>query len=99
MDRTAKQIVDKLYGEDETRTRFRVWWIPQVPGEPFYSEELMSFAEARAIEHTLSRYDMFLLENRIRLDFSNTGGIEYWDETEGAWVSIDESEYDEWEGK
>lgn len=102
MDRIAKQIADKLYGEDETRTRFRVWWIPQIPlqrgQKPFYAEA-PDFKMAQLLDATLGRYDEYQLENNIKPDFSNVGGIERWDEDEQSWVSIDESEYDEWENK
>lgn len=99
MDETVKRIVAQKYGEDETPTRFRVWWNPQVPGKAFHSEEVTTFAAAKAIDATLGRYDIFQYENKIKPDFANAGGIEYWDEVEGEWVGIDESEYDEWEGK
>lgn len=79
--------------------RFRVWWIPQVPGTTFYSEEVTTFAAAKAIDVTLGRYDIFQYENRIKPDFANAGGIKYWNADENAWVNIDESEYDDWEGK
>lgn len=99
MDRITKQIADKLYGSDEpTPPKFRVWWIPQVPGKPFYAE-VPDFKTARLVDETLGRYDIFQYENRIKPDFANAGGIEYWDETEGEWVGIDESEYAEWEDK
>lgn len=76
--------------------RFRVWWIPQVPGKSFRSEEVTSFAAARAIDVTLGRYDIFQYENNIKPDFANAGGIEIWDEIENSWVTVDESEYERW---
>lgn len=79
--------------------KFRVWWIPQIPGNPFYSEEVTSFASAQAIDKTLGRYDEFQYENNIKPDFSNVGGIQRWDETDNAWVGIDESEYNDWSDK
>lgn len=102
MDRIAKQIADKLYGEDKTRMPFRVWWISQIPlrrgQKPFYVEA-PNFKTALLLDATLGRYDIYQYENNIKPDFSNTGGIQVWDADENDWISIDESEYDEWEDK
>lgn len=77
---------------------FRVWWIPQVPGKPFYAEA-PDFKTAQLLNETLGRYDIFQYENNIKPDFANVGGIQAWYEDEQDWVSIDESEYTEWEDK
>lgn len=104
-DSTAKQITDKLYAEHGTPVRdkpFRVWWVPQIPlrsGEkPFYVE-VPDFKTAAILEGVLAAYDEYQYDNKIKPDYANAGGIERWDEAEGDWVSIDESEYDEWEDK
>lgn len=97
-DSTVKQITAKLYGDEPAPTKFRVWWIPQIPGKPFYAEA-PDFKTARLIDKTLGRYDIFQCENNIKSDFANVGGIQYWDEYEQAWFDIDEREYGNWEGK
>lgn len=55
----------------------RLWWIPQVPGKPFYVE-VASEAEAILVYDTLTRYDEFQYENFIKPDYSNAGGLEFY---------------------
>jgi len=60
----------------------RVWWIPQVPGKAF-RVPVASAAEAQALLNTLARYDQFQLENRIKPEFCNAGGLECFED--GEW--------------
>lgn len=53
----------------------RVWWIPQLPGEPF-RVRVPTLTAARLVVHALADYDLFMLEHGVRGDFSNTGGLE-----------------------
>lgn len=64
----------------------RVWWIPQVPMNPFHVH-VDSPAEAKLILDTLARYDLFQLEHRIKPDFCNVGGLECFsqDGDDGEW--------------
>ena len=41
-------------------------------------------AEGRKILDTLARYDLFQLENKIKPDYSNTGGLQVFDD--GEWI-------------
>lgn len=52
----------------------RVWWIPQVPMEPFYVP-VADVREARLILDALARYDLFQLDHRIKPDYCNAGGL------------------------
>lgn len=63
--------------------RLRVWWIPQVPGKPF-RVEVTSPVEAAKIYVVLSNYDQFQLENRIKGDYCNVGGLE--ELVDGEWA-------------
>lgn len=56
----------------------RVWWIPQIPMEPFYFP-VASVEEGALILEALAQYDMFQLENRVKPDFSNVGGLQMFD--------------------
>ncbi len=61
----------------------RVWWIPQVPTKPFYVT-VKTLDEAILIVETLADYDRFQFENGVKGDYSNTGGLEVFED--GEWV-------------
>lgn len=69
----------------------RVWWIPQIPMSPFYVPVWTSL-EARKILDTLAYYDAFQLENNIKPDYCNDGGLQVFDSTDkeddpdGSWI-------------
>jgi len=60
----------------------QVWWIPQVPMKPF-TVDVENIDEAILILKTLARYDLFQLENNIKPDFSNAGGLNVFEN--GEW--------------
>jgi hypothetical protein len=60
----------------------RVWWIPQIPGEPFYVH-VNSTREALMVMEVLGRYDQFQLDHRIKPDYSNAGGLEVYEKDGG----------------
>lgn len=63
----------------------RVWWIPQVPGEPF-RVPVESVQQAVFLLNVLARYDQFQLEHRIKPDYSNVGGLECFSQDgDGEW--------------
>jgi hypothetical protein len=66
--------------------QLRVWWIPQVPMNPFYVP-VKNTEEAKLVLETLANYDLFQLENNIKPDYSNAGGLQ---------VMVD-GEWEEWE--
>lgn len=59
----------------------RLWWIPQVPGKPFYVD-VTTIAGAMLVYGTLARYDAFQYENFIKPDYSNAGGLEVYENGE-----------------
>lgn len=61
----------------------RVWWIPQIPGKPFYVN-VSSVAEGVKLMDVLAKYDAFQLEHNIKPDYSNAGGLEMKD-ADGYW--------------
>ena len=86
----------------------RVWWIPQIPGKQFYIP-VGSLREARLLLDVLAAYDMFQLENHIKPDYANAGGLMFWDptcpkndgtENTGDWTDWDDPEsgdnFDDW---
>ena len=69
--------------------KMRVWWIPQVGAinEAFHIP-VQSVEEGRKVMDILSAYDAYQLQNRIKPDYCNVGGLEIYNpETE---------EYEDW---
>jgi len=55
--------------------KYRVWWIPQIPGEPFYVP-VPDIGAGVLVLDTLARYDKFQLDNNIKPDYCNAGGLQ-----------------------
>lgn len=69
----------------------KVWWIPQVPMKSF-EYPVSSPQEGFILLDALAKYDLFQLENNVKPDFCNIGGLSEFDEE-----LIDESEdFDGW---
>lgn len=74
------------------KNKLRVWWIPQIPGKPFYVE-VCSVAEGVKVMDILATYDDFQFKNRIKPDYCNAGGLDIFDRDDhedspdGSWVS------------
>jgi hypothetical protein len=68
--------------------RFRVWHIPQVPGKVFHIQ-CNSLATAIGLTNVLAHYDLFQLANRIKPDYTNANGIEYYDHEDGTWTEFE----------
>lgn len=60
-----------------------VWWVPQVPMKAFWVR-VDSIPQAVFLLETLAKYDLFQLENRVKGDFSNAGGLCIFEG--GVWV-------------
>ena len=58
-------------------SKLRVWWIPQVGAisESFYVP-VQSVEEGKKVLDMLAAYDAFQLQNRIKQDYSNAGGLQ-----------------------
>jgi Superinfection exclusion gene product 17 len=72
--RLRKNVVHGVPQEHNPAARLKVWWIPQIPGEPFnwYVE---TFPEAKTLLDALAQYDIFQLNHKIKPDYSNVGGL------------------------
>lgn len=57
----------------------RVFWIPQVPGEPFYID-VGTVETGVMFMEILAKYDLFQFETRVKGDYSNAGGLEIYEE-------------------
>lgn len=76
----------------------RVWWIPQVPGEPFYVP-VASPQEAKKVMDVLAKYDLFQLEQNIKPDYSNAGGLECYQQYGAPTIDDDFPDWCEWESE
>lgn len=69
----------------------RVWWVPQLPMKPFHVP-VANIIEAALVLEALATYDKFQLENNIKPDYCNAGGLTVFDTNdptdgpEGSWV-------------
>jgi hypothetical protein len=71
----------------------QVWWIPQIPGKPFYVD-VATPEEAQKIMSVLAKYDIFQYENKIKPDYCNAGGLRCFNQ-EGVGTAY-EQEWAEW---
>lgn len=77
------------------RPKFRIWWIPQVPGKPFH-RNVKDPKQALFLLEALAEYDKFQLDNNIKPDYCNMGGLEVFADDEWTeWYDEDEG-YDVW---
>ena len=76
--------------------KLRVWWIPQVPGKPFYVA-VDTVAEGVKLTNILAMYDLFQFNNRIKPDYCNMGGLHVFEDSEAEWVDwySEDGEYDD----
>lgn len=65
--------------------KLRVWWVPQVPMKAF-NIPVRSVEEAALVLDTLALYDQFQYDNRVKPDYCNAGGLQYFDEEENEWL-------------
>lgn len=78
-----------------TQTKWRIWWVPQVPMKAF-EREVPDLATAEVLISTLANYDTFQFENNIKPDYCNAGGIQYSHPLidEGDWIELEDDEHD-----
>ncbi|WP_422451887.1 hypothetical protein [Endozoicomonas sp. ALC066] len=78
--------------------KLRVWWIPQIPCKPFYVE-VGTVKEGVKLLDTLVKYDQFQLDNNIKPEFCNSGGLQMFDPEQpeegwSDWIDEDTGEDD-----
>lgn len=65
--------------------KLRVWWIPQVGLSNSFYIPVKSVEEGKKVMDLLAIYDMFQLQNNIKPDYINTGGLQIFNEEEREW--------------
>ena len=68
--------------------RFRVWHSPQLGAQTVYVQ-CNSLATAISLMDVLADYDIFQYENRIKPDYANANGVQYYDHEDGEWSDFD----------
>lgn len=76
--------------ENPNGFRYRLLHFPQVPCQPF-GVESNELSTIKMLSDILARYDLFLLDNGFREDFSNDTFFEQW--TGEEWEELDEKEF------
>ncbi len=90
-----------MINNNEQRTmkeeiKLRVWWKPQIPMNESFYVEVATPQEAKKVLDILAKYDLFQLENKIKPDFSNAGGLEVFESKQWSeWHSENGEDIDE----
>lgn len=58
------------------KEKLRVWWIPQVGLSDTFYIPVKSVEEGKKVMDILVAYDAFQLQNNIKPDYCNTGGLQ-----------------------
>lgn len=86
----------KAQWPDAKEGDLRVWWVPQIPGEAF-EWPVADLAQASSLLDVLAAYDDFQLAERVKGDYSNTGGLLIFQGGEWVdWESDDCDDFDTW---
>ena len=64
--------------------KLRVWWVPQVPMKSFYVP-VDTPEEGKKVMDILAAYDAFQLQNRVKPDYCNIGGLQMYDPETKDW--------------
>lgn len=65
--------------------KLRVWWIPQAGMDNTFYVPVQSIEEGKKVLDLLAAYDAFQLENRVKGDYCNVGGLQVFDEEVQDW--------------
>ncbi len=71
----------------------KVWWIPQVPGDPF-EVIVPDTATGKLVADILADYDQFQLDQNIKPDYCNAGGVVTYDAAEDEWFDAEEDDFE-----
>ena len=80
-------------------SKLRVWWIPQVGINETFYVPVNTPEEGKKLLDTLAAYDAFQLQNNVKPDYCNVGGLQMFDEEDEDWydwnVETDNYFYDD----
>lgn len=72
--------------ENIVMSKLRVWWIPQLGIDQTFYVPVNSAEEGKKVLDLLAAYDLFQLQNKVKSDYFNVGGLQIWDEEEQDWI-------------
>ena len=72
-------------------TKFKLWYIHQVPGKAFEMEVSDPVAALQTLD-VIYQVTLFMFRNRMIPDYANAGGVSYLDE-DGDWIDYDPEEW------
>lgn len=72
-------VVIDTYSEKPKKDTLRIWWIPQIPMDNCFYINVKDFVEARKLLGVLANYDDYQFKNNIKPDYSNVGGLQFFD--------------------
>ena len=79
-------------------SKLRVWWIPQIGINETFYVPVNTAEEGKKLLDTLATYDAFQLQNNVKPDYCNIGGLQIFDEEENEWcdwyIETDDFYYD-----
>lgn len=77
--------------------KLRVWWIPQVGIEETFYIPVNTAEEGKKLLDTLAAYDAFQLQNNVKPDYCNVGGLQYFDGEDWCdwYIETDDFYYDD----
>lgn len=78
----------------ENATRFKIFYIPQVP-MPAFEREYEDFETAKEVLNAIINFSIFEYDNNVKPDYSDVAGISYWEEAEQDWEDIDDMLWEE----
>ena len=66
-------------------SKLRVWWIPQIGINEIFYVPVNTPEEGKKLLDTLAAYDAFQLQNNVKSDCFNVGGLQMFDEEDEDW--------------
>lgn len=78
----------------ENATRFKIFYIPQVP-MPAFEREYEDFETAKEVLNAIINFSIFEYDNNVKPDYSDVAGISYWEEAYQDWEDIDDMLWEE----
>lgn len=88
-NKSANLIKSIFDMEEFIMSKLRVYWIPQVGISEIFYVPVNTPEEGKKLLDTLAAYDAFQLQNNVKPDYCNVGGLEMFDEEDGEWYSWD----------